>query len=279
MVTSWTHGSEFTLSRNPYYWKSGEDGKKLPYVDQIKVVVIPDDATRILKLKAGEIDAAEFIPFSRVAELKGDQKLTMTLFPAAKIVYIAMNNRPTLKDGTKNPLSDKRVRHALNYAIDKKAIAQIVTFGVGTSQVTLPPSSTPMAMTDKGEPYPYDPAKAKALIQEAGYGSGFDVSIYAIAGSADDSAELAAIQQMWGQVGARLKIEQYDAATRIAKFKADDYQMRTALFRRMQEIYIDAAPMIFLLEVPYPVALSKKVKDFVQIPLGNYIFAGIHLEQ
>lgn len=330
MVTSWSHGSELVLSRNPYYWKLGEDGKALPYVEQIKTVVIPDDATRILKLKAGEIDAAEFVPFSRVAELKGDPKLNMTLFPAAKIIYIAMNNRPALKDGTKNPLSDKRVRHALNYAVDKKAIAQITTYGIGTSQVTLPPSSTPLAMTDKGEPYPYDPAKAKALLQEAGYASGFDLTIYAIAGSADDAAELAVVQQMWGAIGVKLQIQQYDAATRIAKFKADDYQMRTALFtndlndpsqitsfmayfpsyesnrsgfrdaeledlfvksqaemdvekrralyRRMQEIYIDAAPMVFLLEVPYPVALAKKVKDFVQIPLGNYIFAGMHLE-
>jgi peptide/nickel transport system substrate-binding protein len=330
MVTSWTHGSELVLSRNPYYWKQGDDGKALPYLDQVKVVVIPDDATRILKLKAGEIDATEFVPFSRVAELKGDPKLTMALYPAAKIIYIAMNNRPTLKDGTKNPLGDQRVRQALNYAVEKKAIAQIITYGIGTSQVTLPPSSTPLAMTDKGEPYPYDPAKAKALLQDAGYANGFDLTIYSIAGSADDSAELAAIQQMWAAVGARLQIQQYDAATRIAKFKADDYQMRTALFtndlndpsqitsfmayfpsyesnrsgfrnaeledlfvksqsemdiekrgalyRRIQEIYIDAAPMVFLLEVPYPVALAKKVKDFVQIPLGNYIFAGVHLE-
>jgi peptide/nickel transport system substrate-binding protein len=330
MVTSWAHGSELVLSRNPHYWKTGEDGKALPYVDQIKVLIIPDDATRVLKLKAGEIDAAEFVPFSRVAELKADPKLAMTLFPAAKIIYIAMNNRPTLKDGTKNPLADKRVRHALNYAVDKKAIAQVVTYGVGTAQVTLPPSSTPLAMTDKGEPYPYDPAKAKALLQEAGYGNGFDLSIYAIAGNADDVAELAVVQQQWGQLGVKLKIEQYDSATRIAKFKADDYQMRTALFtndlndpsqitsfmayfpsyesnrsgfrdaeldelfiksqsemdvdkrralyRRMQEIYIDAAPMVFLLETPYPVALTKKVRDFVQIPLGNYLFAGIHLE-
>jgi peptide/nickel transport system substrate-binding protein len=330
MMTSWAHGSEFTLSRNPYYWKKGEDGKPLPYLDKVKVVIVPDDATRILKLRAGEVDAAEFVPFSRVAELKADPKLDMALYPAAKIVFISMNNRPALKDGTKNPLADKRVRQALNYAVEKKAIAQIMTYGIGVSQVTLPPSSTPLAMTDKGEPYPYAPAKAKALLQEAGYGNGFDLTIYTIAGSADDAAEVAALQQMWSAVGVRLRIQQFDAATRIAKFKVDDYQMRTglftndlndpsqitsfmayfpsyesnrsgfrdaeleelflksqtemdvekrrALYRRMQEIYIDAAPMVFLLEVPYPVALAKKVKDFVQIPLGNYIFESVHLE-
>jgi len=331
MLTSWKHGSEFTLSRNPYYWKAGEDGKPLPYLDQVKVAIIPEDATRILKLKAGEIDAAEFVPFSRIAELKADPKLDMALYPAAKIVFLAMNNRPALKNGSKNPLADKRVRQALNYAIEKKAIAQIMTHGIGTSQVTLPPSSTPLAMTDKGEPYPYDPARAKALLQEAGYADGFDLTIDTVAGSADDSAEVAAVQQMWSAVGVRLRIQQYDVATRIAKFKANDYQMkmslytndlndpsqitsfmayfpsyesnrsgfsdaeldelflksqtevdvekRRALYRRIQEIYIEAAPIVFLLEVPYPVALAKKVKDFVQIPLGNYIFSGVHLER
>ena len=330
ILSSWTHGSGFVLTRNPYYWKQGEDGKPLPYLDQVKVEIIPDDATRILKLKAGEVDGVEFVPFARAAELKSDPKINMALFPAAKIVYIGLNIRPTLKDGTKNPLADKRVRQALNYAVEKRAIAQIVTYGMGVTQVTLPPASTPFAMADKGDPYPYDSEKAKALLKDAGYENGLDLSIYALAGSADDTAELAAIQQMWAQVGVRLKILQVDAATRVAKYRADDFQMRTAtwtndindpsqivsymayfpayesnrsgfndaelnslfekgqveadpvkraaIYRRIQEIYIDAAPMVFLLDTPYSVALSKKAQGFVQLPLGNYLFSGIHME-
>jgi peptide/nickel transport system substrate-binding protein len=331
MLTSWKHGSEMVLGRNPYYWEKGEDGKPLPYVDQVKLVIIPDDATRILKLKAGEIDGAEFVPLARVAELKADPKLNMVLFPAAQTIYLAMNNRPTLKDGTPNPLSDQRVRQALNYAVDKKAIIQVLSYGIGTPQLTFMPSSTPFAYTEKGEPYPYNPAKAKELLKEAGFANGIEVGIYSIAGKADDQTELAAIQQMWGEVGVKLKIQSLDSTTRIAKFKAGDYQMRTALwtndindpseitsyyayyptvqsnfsgfrnldieadfvksqaemdngkrgalYKHLQQLYIDAAPMVFLLELPYPVALGKKVQGFVQIPLGNYIFAGVHLEQ
>jgi peptide/nickel transport system substrate-binding protein len=331
LLTSWKHGSEMVLGRNPYYWEKGEDGKPLPYVDQVKLVIIPDDATRILKLKAGEIDGAEFVPLARVAELKADPKLNMVLFPAAQTIYLAMNNRPTLKDGAPNPLSDQRVRQALNYAVDKKAIIQVLSYGIGTPQLTFMPSSTPFAYTEKGEPYPYNPAKAKELLKQAGFANGFEVGIYAIAGKADDQTELAAIQQMWGEVGVKLKIQSLDSTTRIAKFKAGDYQMRTALwtndindpseitsyyayyptvqsnfsgfrnldieadfvksqaemdnekrgalYKHLQQLYIDAAPMVFLLELPYPVALGKKVQGFVQIPLGNYIFAGVHLEQ
>jgi peptide/nickel transport system substrate-binding protein len=330
VLSSWTHGSGFTLTRNPYYWRQGEDGKPLPYLDQVKVQILPDDATRILKLKAGEINGVEFVPFSRAAELKADPKINMTLIPAAKIVYLGMNIRPTLKDGSKNPLADKRLRQALNYAVEKKAVAQIVTYGMGALQLTLPPASTPLAMTDKGEPYPYNPEKAKALMKEAGLDNGVDLSIYALAGNADDTAELAAIQQMWAPLGVRLKILLVDAATRVAKYRADDFQMRTAtwtndindpsqivsymayfpayesnrsgfndaelnslfeksqaetdvakraaLYRRIQEIYVDAAPMVFLLDTPYAVALDKKTQGFLQLPLGNYMFQGIHIE-
>ena len=331
VLSSWTHGAEFVLTRNPYYWKQGEDGKPLPYLDQVKVEIIPDDATRVLKLKAGEINGIEFVPFSRAAELKADPRVNMVLFPAAKIVYIGLNIRPALKDGTKNPLADGRVRQALNYAVEKKAIAQIVTYGMGAPQLTLPPASTPFAITDKGEPYPYDLEKAKALMNEAGYAStGIDLIVNSVAGNADQAAELAAIQQMWAQIGVRLKIQLYDNATGVAKYRASDYQMRAAawtndindpsqivsymayfpayesnrsgfddaelnglyeksqvetdaekraaMFRRMQEIYIKAAPMVFLLDTPYPVALDRKTQGFVQLPLGNYLFSGIHME-
>jgi len=331
MVSKWTPGTELDMVRNPYYWRHDADGQPLPYLDRIRIVIIPDDATRILKLKAGEIDAAEFVPYSRVAELKADPNLTTVLSPAAQIFFIAMNNRPTLWDGTPNPLSNKLVRQALNYAVNKKAIVQVMTYGAGKPQVSPISTPTPLAITTTQVPYPYNPAKAKELLKQAGFPDGFDVGIYTVAGNSDQAAEAAAIQQMWKQIGVRLKIQQMDSATRIAKFHANQYQMRTALWtadindpseaiefltygpmvhsnysgfddpeldadfiksqaemdvekrralvKRIQDIYIEAAPMVFLVEAPYPVALNKKVKGFVQSPLGNYFFAGVHIEK
>ena len=186
---------------------------------------MPDDATRILMLKAGRDDGSSSCPFSRAAELKATPNISMVLFPADKIVYLGMNIRPTLKDGTKNPSADKRLRQALNYGVEKKAIAQIVTYGMGTPQVTSTGLHTD-GITDKGEPYPYNPDKAKALHEGGGFDNGVDLSIYALAGNADDTAEIAAIQQMWAQIGVRLKVLLVDSATRLAKYRADDFQMR-----------------------------------------------------
>ncbi len=68
MLTAWSRNNEMMLSCNPYYRKPDSDGKPLHCLDKVRFVIIPEDATRILKLKAGEIDATEFAPFSLVAE-------------------------------------------------------------------------------------------------------------------------------------------------------------------------------------------------------------------
>ena len=330
VLKSWTRNTEMVMEPNKYYWQTAPDGKKLPYLDAIKFQIIPDDATRILKLRAGEIDIAEFVPYSRVTELKADSKLNMVLFPAAQVNYFALNARPTLKDGTKNPLGDPRVRQALNYATNKEALIQVVSYGTGTAQHSYMPMSTPLSYGPQPL-YAYDLAKAKSLLTEAGYPNGFEITCTVLAGSADDSAKLATLQQFWAQIGVKLKPETLDAATRLARYNAGDFQMRTSLwtndindpneitsifayyptrqnnrsgwddkridelfdqsqeeldpakraaeYKEIQERYAAAAPIIFAMEVPYPVAMTKKVHDFVQIPLGNNIFVDTWKDQ
>ncbi len=329
-LTSWKRNTEMVLTRNPHYWRKGADSQALPYLDTVKFVIIPDDATRILKLKAAEIDIAEFVPYSRVAELKADSRLNMVLFPAAQVNYFAFNARPTLKDGSKNPLGEVKVRQALNYATNKPALIQVVSYGAGVPAQSYMPMSTPMAYGE-GPLYPYDMAKAKALLAEAGYGGGFEVTCMALAGSQDDAAKLVALQQMWAPLGVKLKIEQLEAATRLARYNNADFQMRTslwtndindpgqstsifayyptrqnnrsgwqdtridalfeesrseldtakraAMFKEIQQRYAAAAPIVFTMEVPYPVAMLKKVQGFVQIPLGNNLFVETSLEK
>ena len=327
MLKEWQRGNFMLLERNPYYWAKDENGMQLPYLDAVRFEIIPEDATRILKLQGGEIDGAEFIPLSRAAELKADPNLKMELFPSTKVNSILVNNRPTLTDGSANPLSDVRVRQALNHATDKDALIQVVTYGAGTPEGSFMSASTPLYAAQAM--YPYDVEKAKTLLKDAGFEQGFDVSVLAIAGSADDSALLTALQQMWAAVGVNLKIELVDAATRTARYRANDFQMRTSAwtndindpsqitsyfaifktveslhtgfqdaeleqlfddsqkeldpakraeqYKRIQEIYAAAAPIIFLYETPYPVALRSNVNGFYQIPLGQNLFSKAYL--
>src|SRR3546814_1071826 len=104
-----------------------------------------------------------------------------------------MNVRPKLADGSDNPLSNQKVRQALNYAIDKEAIIQIVTHGVGSPQTSFMSSTTPYHVGD-ASPYPYDAAKAKQLLQEAGYADGFTTSVLALPGNQDQLGIGAAVQ-------------------------------------------------------------------------------------
>ena len=87
MLKSWQRGAQMELVKNPNYWRKGEDGQPLPYLDAVRFEIIPDDATRILKLQAGELDGAEFIPYARVAELKADPRLAMELYPSTRVFY------------------------------------------------------------------------------------------------------------------------------------------------------------------------------------------------
>ena len=322
MLTEWERGNYMVMERNPYYWQTDDNGVQLPYLDAVRYEIIPEDATRILKLQGGEIDAAEFIPLSRVAELDADPNINMELFPSTKVNDILMNNRETLPDGTENPLSSQQVRQALNYATDKDALIQVVTFGTGKPMGSYMSSTTPLFAQQ--EMYSFDLEKAKALMEEAGYPDGFDVSILAIAGNADDAALTTALQQMWSQIGVNLVIEPVDSATRTERYRNNDFQMRTAAwtndindpsqitsyfaiydvveslhtgfqnaeledlfqqsqaeldpaaradqYARIQEIYVDAAPIVFLYETPYPVALRSNVEGFYQIPLGQNLF-------
>jgi peptide/nickel transport system substrate-binding protein len=254
----------------------------------------------------------------------------MELFPSTRVQFITLNVRPTLADGTVNPLADERVRQAINHGLDKDAIIALVTHGVGTPSSSYMSSTTPYH-TGEGAVFPYDPEKAKALLAEAGYGDGVTISMLVLAGNQDEAGIAAAAQQMWAQIGVTLQIEQVDNATRTDRYRTGNFQMRIAAwtndindpsqitsyfvyyptiealhsgwnndeanqlyeasqqeadpavragqYARIQEIYNTAAPIVMLYETPYPVALQASVEGFVQIPLGNNIFSGVHIEK
>jgi peptide/nickel transport system substrate-binding protein len=226
MMTEWRRGQYMILRKNPHHWKTGEDGQPLPYLDEIRFEIIPDDATRLLKLRAGEIDGTEFVPYARVSELQNDPQLRMELWPSTRVRYLGYSCRPEYR-GARNPLAEVKVRQALNYAVNKDAIIAITTRGLGRPTRSFMSSTTPM-FYGPGPLYAFDQARARALLAEAGFANGFELTCLALSGNQDDLNDTTAVQQMWAAVGVRLNIEQVDSATRTARYRAKDYQMRTA---------------------------------------------------
>ncbi len=329
MFQSWDKGSDMKLAKNPYYWDKGEDGQPLPYLDGIDFQIIPDDATRILKLQSGEIQGAEFIPYSRVDELKADSRLNMELYPSTRVEYVTLNVRPQL-DGKDNPLSNEKVREALNYATNKEAIIQIVTHGVGTQMTSYMSKATPLHVGDTPL-WPYDAAKAKQALADAGFPNGFELTLLTLAGNQDEVGIGTALQQMWAAIGVKLNLQQVDSATRTDLYRKGTFQMRLAAwtddiadpneitsyfaysptidaihtswksdeanklfetsqseidpakradeYAQIQKIFNETGPIVPLYETPYPVALTKNVNGFNQIPLGNNIFRATWLNK
>ncbi|MBQ4797022.1 ABC transporter substrate-binding protein, partial [Pectobacterium versatile] len=79
VIQSWARGDKIVLTKNPYYWQADHVS-----LDGVEWQTIPDDNTRMLKVQAGELDAALSVPFSRLASLQKDPNLKVTQDPSTR---------------------------------------------------------------------------------------------------------------------------------------------------------------------------------------------------
>lgn len=141
------------------------DSWRAPKVDKLEILTLPETATRVAALMTDRIDIASEIGPDDVYTLEA-AGMTTYQRPATATDVIALN---TLVD---SPLQDVRVRRALNYAVNKEAIAAAIMDGRAKVVDQMTPHINPERHPDL-EPYPYDPDKARALLAEAGYPDGF----------------------------------------------------------------------------------------------------------
>jgi ABC-type transport system substrate-binding protein len=172
----WKPSQYMKLVKHTDYWKKDKNGNKLPYVDAVVIRPIKDATTRFLALKGGDIDWNYGIPFDQVAEIKkkAPSWLTAQVRPGARWLFMQF------QQGKKHngPLQDVRVRKAVAYAIDKQEIVDGLTWGIATVENQVYPKGHKWYF--KGLPDPYakpDVAKAKALLKEAGFANGLELSM------------------------------------------------------------------------------------------------------
>lgn len=150
-------GESITVTLNDKYW-----GKK-PHYDTVVFRVIPEAATRESLILAGQVDLIVLPPVADLPALGRNPAVKVLLAPSDRTIFIAMNT-------TKPPLNDPRVRQALNYAVDKKAIIENLLFGA--ADVMDAPMAPSLFGYCKVGAYEYNPARAKQLLAEAGVAPG-----------------------------------------------------------------------------------------------------------
>ena len=162
-LVEWRHGERIVLERNENYWG------KLPPTKRIIFVIVPEAATRVTMLEAGDVDLIVSPPTTDIPLLESNPNFIVDKHPSTRVIYIGMNTQW-------GPLRDVRVRKALNYAVDKEAIVKTILGGLGV--VMDSPCTKEMFGHYSVGAYPYDPEKAKELLAEAGYPNGFKVTLH-----------------------------------------------------------------------------------------------------
>jgi peptide/nickel transport system substrate-binding protein len=156
-VAQYSSGDHITLKANPDFWGGA------PTLGGIEYRFISEPATALAALRAGDIDWTDVVPAQQVADLEGDDTVTLGVTPSSDYWYLALNE-------AKDPWNDVRVRQAIAYAIDRDAIVQAVSYGTAAqNQLAIPEQSFWYTPYDE---YSTDLDEAQRLLDEAGFTGG-----------------------------------------------------------------------------------------------------------
>ncbi|MEN8245949.1 MAG: ABC transporter substrate-binding protein [Thermodesulfobacteriota bacterium] len=199
-LAEWVRGERLVLVRNDGYW-----GKK-PTVEKIVFQIIPETATRVAMLRAGQLDLAYSPTPADVPNLEADPNITVTRPLSTRMMFMGMNTQ-------KGPTADKLVRQAFNYAVDKAAITDKILFKVAKPlDGPLPPSI--FGYTRMEKQYDYNPDKAKALLKQANFSKDTVIKMITPNGRYTYDKQVAeAVQAYLKDIGVKTELRTYDWPT------------------------------------------------------------------
>ena len=211
---SWDRGQRVVLEKNPTYWKYPVKVERVIYRP------IVEDQARLTELLTGTLDVIVGVPADFVSQLEQNAKITLLKQVGAHVWYLGMNNQ-------KKPFDDKRVRQALNYAVNKDAIVKDVLKGTGAA------SRGPVLPGTWGadpalKPYPYDPERAKKLLAEAGYPSGFSTTLWVPESGSGMQAPVAmstVMQSNLKAVGVNVSLQTMEWGAYLAKLRTKEQEL------------------------------------------------------
>ncbi len=176
---SWERSGNFVMRRHENYW--GPPAR----IEEIVYKVIKEDAARIAALESGQADLVSNIPPHEVARLKSNPRLQVQPVQGLRPIFLVLS--PAYK-----PLDNPKVRRAITQAIDREGLIKHILEG---NAYPLSGLLSPQVFGyDPGaKAYPYDPEKAKQLLKEAGFGSGFELEYYSPTGRYPKDLEIAQV--------------------------------------------------------------------------------------
>ena len=226
----WVLGDHVRLARNDDYWDRVLS--RVPYLDNLIFVVLPDSGSIVLALEAGDVDVAwgGAAMFDRLAGADG---LAVVSYDDLGFTYYAYQ-----LDRDKTPLfQDKAVRQALFVALDRQAIVATIRPGHGeVARGTHAPPS-PAYAPDEFAPYDYDPERARELLAQAGWadadgdgvvekeGQRFSFTMLIRSGSSGYELLATYMQDAWSQVGVEVTLEPLPFPTLLDRVSAGDFEM------------------------------------------------------
>lgn len=227
----WKQNESLTLIKNDTYWNSD-----LPKVDKVVMKVILDPSSRLNALRAGDIHITRKLPIEAV-------EAGMKSKPSGFRVATSIGQTITLNMNSKwAPLNDVRVRQALAHALNREDMNLAVSFGLGQATHQYYPKGMPWHFSEV-KALEYDLEKARALLAEAGYPKGFDVT-YTVSQNNQELVEAANVfQAMMAEIGVRVKLELLDEATAIGKAFSGDWQIESfgfGMFSDPDTLYLKA---------------------------------------
>ena len=200
---TWNQTEFVKVKKFAGYWKAG-----YPKLDSITWRPVVDNNTRAAMLQTGEANFAFPIPFEQAKLLEKNDKIDLVTSPSIMQRYISMNV-------TQKPFDDPKVRAAINYAINRQALAKVAFAGYATPATGILP---PAIQYSQSYPAPeYNPAKARELLKEAGYPNGFSTTLWSSHNHSTAQKVLQFTQQQLAQVGIKVKLTAMDAGQRAAE--------------------------------------------------------------
>ena len=203
-LADWTIGQKLVFEKNQDYWREG-----LPYLDSVTFEVGQEPIVALLRLQNGEVDVpGDGIPPAKFQEVMGDPEQAARVIEGGQLHtgYITLNVKMA-------PFDNVDVRKAVNMAINKERITQVINGRAVPATQPLPPSMP--GYTEGYEGYPYDPEAAKALLAEAGLSDGFETELFVM--NTDPNPRIAqAIQQDLSKIGVKATIQSLAQASVIA---------------------------------------------------------------